>query len=219
MAATTSTTDQCHQCKAYGHFKRVCPELAKKSRPKRVRKKGKKGGRGDPSPKWCSYHKTHNCSDAECHRQKELQRELQDRQKELQALTAPLALLKTTSSDPARLANIGSAHLAQANQREPTTFGFYFSAMGASLAEVAASSSASGMPTAESPVTSAAAVSASLETPIFYPMGFLVRSWRLLQTDRLQNPAQTDRLSGCWWIAEQATTMSTRVLLPGYAPQ
>ena len=61
MAATASDTDQCHQCKAYGHFKRDCPELAKKSRPKRGKKKGKKGGGGEG----CSYHKTPNNSDAE----------------------------------------------------------------------------------------------------------------------------------------------------------
>ena len=35
MAATASNIDQRHQCKAYGHFERDCPQLVKKSRSKR----------------------------------------------------------------------------------------------------------------------------------------------------------------------------------------
>ena len=74
MAATASSTDQCHQCKAYGHFKRDGPELVKKSRPKGGKKKGKKlCGGGNSSPKWCSLHKTKSHSDAEFHKQRELQ--------------------------------------------------------------------------------------------------------------------------------------------------
>ena len=72
MAATAYSTDQCHQCKAYRHFKRDCPELVKKSRPKRGKKKGKKGGGGNSLPKWCSLHKTNSHSDVECHKQREI---------------------------------------------------------------------------------------------------------------------------------------------------
>lgn len=140
MAAASSTD----QCKAFGHYKRDCPTLARKSRPKQW-KKGKKRS-GDPSPKWCSLHKTNKHGDAECHTQKELR-----------GLAANLALLQP--SNQARFTNVGSAHLAQPPQVEPSTFGFSFSAMGASLAEAATSFSASGTPTA-------APASAPTETPL-----------------------------------------------------
>ena len=64
------------------------------------------------------------------------------KKKELKQLAAHLADLRST--DQARLDNIGSAHLAQTSQPDPPTFGFSFSAMGASLVEAAASSTISG---------------------------------------------------------------------------
>ena len=148
MAATASSTDQCHQCKAYGQFKRDCLELVNKSRPKRGKKKDKKGGGGNSSPKWCSLHKTNSHSDAECHKQRELQQ-----------LRANLALLMP--QDQAGI-NIGNAHLEKAPQREPPTFEFSFSAMDASLAEAAASAvDASAAAFAKSSVKPAAHASAA----------------------------------------------------------
>ena len=90
MAA--SSTDQCHRCKEYGHFKRDCPKQVQNNRPKKGKKPGKnkRGGGGSALPKWCSYHNTTTHSDAECQKQQELR---ENRQKELQGLAANLALL------------------------------------------------------------------------------------------------------------------------------
>ena len=116
--AAASRSDQCHQCKAFGHYQRNFPGVAKTNGSKRKPKKGKKGRSGGPSPKWCSYHKTNSHSDSYCHTKKELKQ-----------LAANLADLKLT--DQARLANIGRAHLAQTSQPDSSTFGFSFSAMSA----------------------------------------------------------------------------------------
>ena len=126
-----SRSDQCHQCKSFCHYKRDCPGVAKTNGSKRKPKNGKKGRSGDPSPKCCFYHKPNSHSDSQCHEKKELKQ-----------LAAHLADLRST--DQARLANIGSAHLAQTHQPDPSTFGFMFSAMVASLAEAAESSTISG---------------------------------------------------------------------------
>lgn len=61
---------------------------------------------------WSSYHKTLNHGDTEYHIQQKLQKKLQDKQKELKPRTAHLTFLKPPS-DPARFANIVSAHVAQ----------------------------------------------------------------------------------------------------------
>ena len=122
--AAASHNDQCHQCKAFGHYQRDCPWVAMTNGSKRKPKKGKKGRIGDPhpsgvpttndpSPKWCFCHKTNSHSDSQCHKKKELKQ-----------LAAHLADLRST--DQARLANIGSAHLAQTSQLDPPTFGFSF---------------------------------------------------------------------------------------------
>ena len=71
--AVESSSDQCHHCMASGHFKRDCLKLAQKNRSNRGKTKGKKSKGGDPSPKSCSYYKTTTHSDAQCHKQKELQ--------------------------------------------------------------------------------------------------------------------------------------------------
>ena len=65
--AAASRSDQSHQCKAFGHYHRDWLGVANTNGSKRKPKKGKKGRSGDPSPKWCSYHKTNTHSDAECH--------------------------------------------------------------------------------------------------------------------------------------------------------
>ena len=68
--AAASRSDQCHQCKAFGHYQRDCPGVAKTSGSKRKPKKGKKSRSGVPSPKWCSYHKTNLHSDSQCHKKR-----------------------------------------------------------------------------------------------------------------------------------------------------
>ena len=110
--AVASSTDQCHQCKEYGHFKSDCPQQVQKSRYKLGKKtgKGKEGGGGNYQPKWCSKHNTTKHSDAECNKQEELG---DRKQKELQGLTANLALLQQAGQ--ANVLNIGSAHLAQSS--------------------------------------------------------------------------------------------------------
>ena len=119
--AAASRSDQCHQCKAFGHYQRDSPRVAKTNGSKRKLKKGKKGRSGDPSPKWCSYHKTNTHSDSQCHKKRSSSSWLR-------------ILADFRSTDRARLANIARAHLAQTFQPDPPTFGFSFSAMGASLA-------------------------------------------------------------------------------------
>ena len=69
-AMAASSSDQCHRCKAYGHFQRDCPQQVQKNRPKLGKKKWKNklcGGGGSAQPKWCSYHNNTTQSDAECH--------------------------------------------------------------------------------------------------------------------------------------------------------
>ena len=80
---------------------------------------------------WCSCHKLNTHSDYQRHEKKELKQ-----------LAAHMADLRST--DQARLANIGSAHIAQIYLPDPPTFGSSFSAMGASLVESAVSSTISG---------------------------------------------------------------------------
>ena len=70
MAATFNNV-QCHRCKAYGHYQSTCPGVAKALGPKPSKRKGKRKG-GDPSPKWCSYHKPTSHSDSGCYKQKAL---------------------------------------------------------------------------------------------------------------------------------------------------
>ena len=131
--AAASSSDQCHNCKASGHFKRDCPNLVQNNRSNRGKKKGKNSKGGDPSPKWYSYHKAATQSDEQCHKQKEVQQ-----------LAQNLALL---GSSQQRFVNIESALLAQTlqpePQLEPQTFGFSFNAVGASLDEAIASSATS----------------------------------------------------------------------------
>ena len=74
-AMAASSSDQCHRCKAYGHFQRDCPQPVQKNRPKPGKKKWKikrGGGGGSAQPKWCSYYNTTTHNDAECQKQQEL---------------------------------------------------------------------------------------------------------------------------------------------------
>ena len=125
MAA--SITDECHRCKAYGHFQRDCPKQVQKNRPKKGKKPGniKGGGGWSAQPKWCSYHITTTHSDAECQTEQELRENMQ---KELQMLAENLALLQSAAQ--ASFSNPGSAHLGQSSPvasqapTEPTSYGF-----------------------------------------------------------------------------------------------
>ena len=169
-AMAASSSDQCHRCKAYGHFQRDCPEQVQKNRAKPGKKKwkNKRGGDGGSAhPKWCSYHNTTTYSDAECQKQQELRA---NKQKELQSLVANLALLH--SAGQVNLPNIGSAHLAQSTPAtapqapaEPTSFGFSFSAQRASPAAATLSFAFSQTPPAASAATPAAPSSISSESP------------------------------------------------------
>ena len=136
--AAASRSDQWRKCKAFGHYQRECRGVAKMNGSKRKPKKSKKGRSGDPSPKWCSYPKTRSHSNSHCHKKKELKR-----------LAAHLADLRSTFQ--ARSSNIGSAHLVQTSQRDPPTFGFSFSSMGASVVDAAASRTIPGSTPANFP--------------------------------------------------------------------
>ena len=128
-AMAASSSDQCHRCKAYGHFQRDCPQQVQKNRPKPGKKKWKNkrsGGWGSAQPKWCSYHNITTHSNAECQKQQELRA---NKQQKLQGLVANLVLLH--SAGQVKLPNIGSAHLAQSTPAtapqapaKPTSFGF-----------------------------------------------------------------------------------------------
>ena len=133
--AAASNNVQCHRCKAYGQYQSNCPGVAKAQGSKRSKRKSKGKG-GDPSLKWCSYHKTNSHNDSVCYKQKELKQ-----------LAAHLASL--TTADRARVADIGTDHIPKTSQPDPQTFGFSFSAMGASLVDAAASSTTSGSSPAE----------------------------------------------------------------------
>ena len=61
--AAASRSDQCQQCKAFGHYQRDLPGVSKTNSFKRMLNKGKKRRDGDPSPKWFSYHKTNSHRD------------------------------------------------------------------------------------------------------------------------------------------------------------
>lgn len=183
-AMAASSTDQCHQCKEYGHFQRDCPKRAQK-RPtgKKHWKKGMKGGGGGGQQKWCSYHNTTNHADSECNKQKEL--------KELKGLAANIAWLKSAAQ---ATPSLGSAHVAQASQPEPTTFGFSFNALGASLPEVGSSPAASGTPSVASNAQPAASSSASSETPTkshHLPQG-LFGAFMATPADLSQEPFRSD---------------------------
>ena len=62
--AAASRGDQCHQCKAFGHYQRDCLGVPKTNGSKRKPKNGQKDRSGDISPKWCSHHKTNSQSDS-----------------------------------------------------------------------------------------------------------------------------------------------------------
>ena len=124
MVASDGGKGQC--CKECGHCKRD-------ETPTNKGKKWKKGNNGNSGgePKWCSYHHTKTHSDTECHKQREINA--------IANATAKANLAVSKRPNQADFPNVGSAHLTQPAQPEPTTFGFSFSAMGASLAEAAAS--------------------------------------------------------------------------------
>ena len=88
----------------------------------------KKGGGGDPPPKWCSLYKTVTYSDAECHKQQEL---------------------KSQRPAQANFTNVRSARLAQDYESDTPTFGFSYSAVGESAAAAGAAASAKPAAAAE----------------------------------------------------------------------
>ena len=96
-AMAASSSDQCHRCKAYGHFQRDCPQQVQKNRPKPGKKKWENNGGGSggsAQQKWCSYHNTTTHSDAKCHKQQELRA---NNQREPQGFVANLALQKPST--------------------------------------------------------------------------------------------------------------------------
>lgn len=103
----------CHSCQAFGHYKRDCPKQQSGKRRAKEQKHRWTGKGGDPSPKWCSYHNTKTHSDEECIKQQ---------------------AMKAEKPAQPNFANIGSAHLAQADESEPSAFGVSFEGVGASAA-------------------------------------------------------------------------------------
>ena len=147
-AMAESSSDQCHCCKEFGHFQRDCPKSAQPSRPTKGKKPGKKhGSGGSEQSKWCFFLRTKTHSDAECKSQQDNRNK--KKQKKLRGLATNLALLQAAGlANFSHLAQPFQAAAPQASQApsEPTTFGFFFNALGASAAPAtvpAASASAS----------------------------------------------------------------------------
>ena len=179
-AATSSSSDQCHRCKAYGHFQRDCPQQVQRNRPSRGRRRSgrtsaavvggvlSRNGAPTTTPPRTAMHSVRN------------QKLRANKQKELQGLVANLALLH--SAGQVNLPNIGSAHLAQSTPAtaprapaELTSFGFSFSAQRALPAAATSSSAFSQTPPAASAATPAAPSSFSSESPAHdhrLPSGF-----------------------------------------------
>ena len=135
-------------------------------------------------------------------------------------MAANLALLQQAGQ--ANFLNIGSAHLAQSSpappfQPEPTTFGFSFSALGASLAEVASSSADAGTPWRRLTPNRRhlhPPPRRRLRRTTVYLTGFLVRSWRLTPSCRVHPSSPTNHSSRWCWTAARPTTTSTLPLHP-----
>ena len=172
-----------------------------------------KGQSGHPSLTWCSYQKTNLHSDSQCHKINVLKH-----------LAARFADLRST--DQARLADIGSAHQAQTSQPDPPTFGFSFSALGASLVEAAASFTISGSTPANFSAKPAAPETRSLQLASV-PSDTSQQNRRMPEgifSAFMTTTAALSAASLCSgdltltmreWIAERLTIVSTRYSLPG----
>eukprot|EP00752_Nemacystus_decipiens_P010251 g9135.t1 len=173
MAAAASSTDQCHRCKAYGHFQRDCPKT------KSIGRLLETVDRRELAPV------VHLPDELKLRglgqtREHDVELELRtNKQKELQGLAANLALLQSAAH--AGFSNPGSAHLVQSSPAavapthlvqsfpaaaaaapaplaqsspaaaapaptEPTSFGFSFSALNTSLPETGSKPAASPSP-------------------------------------------------------------------------
>ena len=114
---------QCFNYQQRGHRHRDYPQplqpKPKQQQQKHKKKHWKKAG-GKPGPKWCSLHKTTNHSDKECFKQK---------------------TTNDKAAESINYANVGSAHIPQAEEYDERTFGFSFTSVGISSIAPAADNS------------------------------------------------------------------------------
>lgn len=119
--AAASRSDQSRQCKDFGHHQREWSERVMTERPKQDKMNTRNSDGGVPLLKWYPHHMVKTQSEAEYHKQREI---------------TALHFATPSKSDQAQYALIGTVHLTQTPEPGHPTFGYSFSAVRNSPAQV-----------------------------------------------------------------------------------